>query len=88
MTGIATMLHRHCAPCDPPVITIRMPTEREHSRHNPELKREEKSVRVQFLRHLDSAAVGLGYGYRFSIPRFTVMSLAVYGLYCLLSLLR
>ena len=81
MTGIATMLHRHCAPCDVPVITIRMPTEREHSRHNPELKREEKSVRLQFLKHLDSVRLG----YRFSITRFIVLSLAVYGLYSLLS---
>ena len=81
MTGIATMLHRHCAPCDVPVITIRMPTEREHSRHNPELKREEKSTRLPFLRHIDMSRVG----YRFSITRFCVISLALYGLYSLIT---
>ena len=81
MAGIATMLHCHCAPCDPPVITIRMPTQREYDQHNPELKREERSVRLQFLKHLDSVRLG----YRFSIVRFIVLSLAVYGLYSLLS---
>ena len=81
MAGIATMLHRHCAPCDVPVITIRMPTEREHSSHNPELKREEKSVRVQFLRHLDLRHMG----YYFSVTRFIVYSLAVYGAYSLIT---
>ena len=58
-----------------------MPTEREHSHHEPELKREEKSTRLQFLRHLDSVRLGD----RFSIVRFIVLSLAVYGLYSLLS---
>ena len=62
-------------------ITNRMPTEREHSRHNPELKREERSVRLQFLRHLDSVRLGD----RFSIARFIVYSLAVYGLYSLIT---
>ena len=68
-------------PVDLLTITNRMPTEREHSRHNPELKREEKSVRLPFLRHIDISRVG----YRFSITRFIVLSLAVYGLYSLLS---
>jgi len=78
------------------MIHSRMPTEREHSRHNPELKREEKSVRLQFLRHLDSVHIGnilkskrhldrVRLGYRFSPVRFCVLSLAVYGLYSLLS---
>ena len=58
-----------------------MPTQREYDQHNPELKREEKSVRVPFLRHIDMSRVG----YRFSIVRFIVLSLAVYGLYSLLS---
>ena len=62
-----------------------MPTQREYDQHNPELKREERSVRLQFLRHLDSVTVGLDRGYRFSITRFIVLSLAVYGLYSLLS---
>jgi len=58
-----------------------MPTQREYDKHNPELKREERSVRVPFLRHIDMSRVG----YRFSITRFIVLSLAVYGLYSLLS---
>ena len=58
-----------------------MPTQREYDQHNPELKREEKSVRLPFLRHIDISRVG----YRFSIVRFIVLSLAVYGLYSLLS---
>ena len=58
-------------------ISIRMPTEREHSQHNPELKREEQSRRLGFLRHMDISRAG----YRFSIVRFTVLSLALYGLY-------
>ena len=58
-----------------------MPTQREYEKHNPELKREERSVRLQFLKHLDSVRLG----YRFSIVRFIVLSLAVYGLYSLLS---
>jgi len=62
-------------------ITNRMPTQREYDQHNPELKREEKSVRLQFLKHLDSVRLG----YRSSITRFIVLSLAVYGLYSLLS---
>ena len=62
-------------------ITNRMPTQREYEKHNPELKREEQSVRLQFLKHLDSVRLG----YRFSITRFIVLSLAVYGLYSLLS---
>ena len=62
-------------------ISIRMPTQREYEQHNPELKREEKSVRVPFLRHIDMSRVG----YRFSITRFIVLSLALYGLYSLLS---
>ena len=62
-------------------ITNRMPTQREYDQHNPELKREEKSVRLPFLRHIDISRVG----YRFSIVRFIVLSLAVYGLYSLLS---
>ena len=62
-----------------------MPTQREYDKHNPELKREERSVRLQFLKHLDSVTVGLDRGYRFSITRFIVYSLAVYGLYSLLS---
>jgi len=67
-------------------ISIRMPTQREYNEANkPELKREEKSVRLQFLRHLDSVRLGLDRGYRFSITRFIVLSLAVYGLYSLLS---
>ena len=61
-------------------ITNRMPTQREYDQHNPELKREEKSVRVPFLRHIDMGRVG----YRFSIVRFIVLSLAVYGAYSLL----
>ena len=62
-------------------ITNRMPTEREYDQHNPELKREEKSVRLQFLKHLDSVRLG----YRFSIVRFVVLSLALYGLYSLIT---
>ena len=63
-------------------ISIRMPTQREYNEANkPELKREEKSVRLQFLRHLDSVRLGD----RFSIVRFIVLGLAVYGLYSLLS---
>jgi len=62
-------------------ITNRMPTQREYDQHNPELKREERSVRLPFLRHIDISRVG----YRFSIVRFIVLSLAVYGLYSLLS---
>ena len=62
-------------------ITNRMPTQREYEQHNPELKREEKSVRLQFLKHLDSVRLG----YRFSIVRFIVYSLAVYGLYSLIT---
>ena len=62
-----------------------MPTQREYDHDNPELKREEKSVRVQFLRHLDSVTVGLDQGYRFPIVRFIVLSLAVYGLYSLIT---
>ena len=62
-------------------ITNRMPTQREYDHHNPELKREERSVRLQFLRHLDSVRLG----YRFSITRFIVYSLAVYGLYSLIT---
>ena len=62
-------------------ITNRMPTQREYDQHNPELKREEKSTRLPFLRHIDMSRVG----YRFSIVRFIVLSLAVYGLYSLLS---
>ena len=60
-------------------ITNRMPTQREYDHDNPELKREEKSTRLQFLKHLDSVRLG----YRFSIVRFIVLSLAVYGLYSL-----
>ena len=62
-------------------ITNRMPTQREYDQHNPELKREEKSTRLQFLKHLDSVTAS----YRFPITRFIVLSLAVYGLYSLLS---
>ena len=62
-------------------ISTHVPTEREHSHNNPELKREESSVRLQYLRHLDS----LRLGYRFSITRFIVLSLAVYGLYSLIT---
>ena len=62
-------------------ISTPMTTEREHSHHNPELKREEQSVRLQFLKHLDSVRLG----YRFSITRFIVLSLAVYGLYSLIT---
>jgi hypothetical protein len=63
-------------------ISIRMPTQREYNEANkPELKREEKSVRLQFLRHLDSVRLGD----RFSITRFIVLSLAVYGLYSLIT---
>ena len=62
-------------------ITNRMPTQREYDQHNPELKREEKSVRLQFLRHLDSVRLGD----RFSIARFIVLTLAVYGLYSLIT---
>jgi len=62
-------------------ISTHVPTEREHSRNNPELKREESSVRLQYLRHLDS----LRLGYRFSITRFIVLSLAVYGAYSLIT---
>ena len=62
-------------------ITNRMPTQREYDQHNPELKREEKSVRLQFLRHIDISRVG----YRFSITRFCVISLALYGLYSLIT---
>ena len=58
-----------------------MPTEREHQQHNPELKREENAVRLPFLRHIDMSRVG----YRFSIVRFIVLSLAVYGLYSLIT---
>ena len=58
-----------------------MPTQREYDHDNPELKREEKSVRLQFLKHLDSVRLG----YRFSITRFIVLSLAVYGLYSLIT---
>jgi hypothetical protein len=59
-----------------------MPTQREYNEANkPELKREEKSVRLQFLRHLDSVRLGD----RFSITRFIVLSLAVYGLYSLIT---
>jgi len=42
-------------------------------------------VRLQFLKHLDSVTVGLDLGYRFSITRFIVLSLAVYGLYSLIT---
>ena len=62
-------------------ITNRMPTQREYDHDNPELKREEKSVRVPFLRHIDMSRVG----YRFSIVRFIVLSLAVYGAYSLIT---
>ena len=62
-------------------ITNRMPTQREYDQHNPELKREEKSVRLPFLRHIDISRVG----YRFSITRFIVLSLAVYGAYSLIT---
>ena len=62
-------------------ITISMPTQREYDQHNPELKREEKSVRVQFLRHLDLRHMG----YYFSVTRFIVYSLAVYGAYSLIT---
>ena len=73
-------------PCTVSTITNRMPTQREHSQHNPELKREEKSVRVQFLRHLDLRHMDLRHmGYYFSITRCIVYSLAVYGAYSLLS---
>ena len=58
-------------------ITNRMPTQREYDHDNPELKREEKSVRLPFLRHIDISRVGD----RLSIVRFIVLSLAVYGLY-------
>ena len=63
------------------MITNRMPTQREYDQHNPELKREERSVRLQYLRHLDSVRLG----HRFSIVRFIVLGLAVYGLYSLLA---
>ena len=68
-----------------------MPTQREYDKHNPELKREEKSVRLQFLRHLDLRHLDLRHldlrhmGYYFSITRCIVYSLAVYGAYSLLS---
>ena len=62
-------------------ITNRMPTQREYDQHNPELKREEKSTRLQFLRHIDMSRVG----YRVSTTRFIVLSLAVYGLYSLIT---
>ena len=58
-----------------------MPTQREYDHDNPELKREEKSVRVQFLRHLDLRHMG----HYFSVTRFIVYSLAVYGLYSLIT---
>jgi hypothetical protein len=62
-----------------------MPTQREYDQHNPELKREERSVRLQFLRHLDHGFTATEPEFRFSITRFIVYSLAVYGLYSLLS---
>ena len=63
-------------------ISIRMPTQREYEQYNePELKREERSVRLQFMRHIDRSRVGD----RFSITRFIVLSLAVYGLYSLIT---
>ena len=67
--------------CRHRMVSTHMPTERERSHHNPELKREERSVRLQFLRHLDSVRLG----YRFSITRFIVYSLALYGLYSLIT---
>ena len=63
------------------MISTHMPTEREHSHHDPELKREEQSVRLQFLKHLDSVRLG----YRFSITRFILYSLALYGAYSLIT---
>ena len=63
------------------MISTHMPTQREYDQHNPELKREEQSTRLPFLRHIDMGRVG----YRFSLVRFIVLSLAVYGLYSLIT---
>ena len=58
-----------------------MPTQREHSQHNPELKDTTSNFRLRYLSHLGAVQLC----WYCVVTRLIVYSLAVYGLYSLLS---
>ena len=75
-------------PVDSQTITIHMPTEREHSKYNPELKVD--SPPANRLRFLDTVAPVWQYPLAWLTPtgcvlcttgRYVVTALALYGLY-------
>ena len=73
MAGIVQMLHARIQPSDKYLL---MPTEREHSEHNPEHKRDHHPARR--LRFLDHSVPDVGGSL---ILRVIVCTLALYGLY-------
>ena len=62
-------------------ITNRMPTQREHEQHNPELKDTTSHFRLRYLSHLGAVELC----WYCVVTRVIVLSLAVYGAYSLLS---
>ena len=76
MAGIVKMLHAQQPPNDKYLL---MPTEREHSQHNPEIKRDHRPAwRPRFLDH---AVPDVGSSL---IIKTIVGALALYGLYHLI----
>ena len=61
-------------------ITNRMPTQREHEQHNPELKDTPSQFRLRYLSHLGAVQLC----WYCVLTRVIVLSLAVYGAYSLL----
>ena len=62
-------------------ITNRMPTQREHEQHNPELKDTTSNFRLHYLSHLGDVELC----WYCAVTRVIVLTLAVYGLYSLLA---
>ena len=80
MAGYAKMRFAFKSPNEALLIYTHMPTEREHSHHNPEIKHDNRpSSRLKFLDYAES------YMYNFCITCFimrtVVIALAIYGLY-------
>ena len=61
-------------------ITNRMPTQREHEQHRPELKDTPSQFRLRYLSHLGAVELC----WYCVVTRVIVLSLAVYGAYSLL----
>ena len=95
MEGYAKMLHRFYTPLDPHWIYTHMPTEREHDKHNPEIKSDPTYFRPPWLDRLYLRKESV-WDYmmlwflptgcvRCSIVRYVILALAITGIASLLT---